>query len=196
LLAFSAAAAQLIKAEGSRTPKAVYNYAVQAIKNLVAIILLPGMVTVLVPWLILAGEGPRRGGWGLPAPWWVLPVIAGPGLILAGLALVFTTISLFIRLGRGTLAPWAPPARLVIQGPYRHVRNPMISGVLAILLGEALLFGSLPLVFFFLFAAALNMVYIPLSEEPGLERRFGESYRRYKRSVPRWIPRLQPWMVE
>jgi protein-S-isoprenylcysteine O-methyltransferase Ste14 len=81
----------------------------------------------------------------------------------------------------------------VVRGPYRHVRNPMISGVLFILAGEALVLGSLPLLIWFLAFFAANSVWMPLIEEPGLERRFGEEYIEYKREVPRWLPRLKPW---
>jgi len=168
---------------------------VQVFKNLLAIALLPGVVTLLIPWLILRAGDARIGG-GLPSPWWVLPVILGSGLLLNGLFFLIATVSLFITRGRGTLAPWAPPGSLVVEGLYRYVRNPMISGVFGVLLGEAVLFGSLPLFLFFLFAVILNCIYIPLSEEPGLERRFGGSYRVYKQNVPRWIPRLTPWEGE
>ena len=84
-------------------------------------------------------------------------------------------------------------SQLVILGPYRHVRNPMISGVLAILLGEAAAFGSLALLLWFAAVFAVNAVYMPLVEEPGLRRRFGEEYDAYRANVPRWMPRLRPW---
>lgn len=95
--------------------------------------------------------------------------------------------------GKGTVMPWDPTQTLVITGLYRHVRNPIILGVLIIQIGEALLLSSygialLPLVFFI-----INTVYFIYSEEPGLEKRFGEAYLEYKRNVPRWIPRLIPW---
>jgi protein-S-isoprenylcysteine O-methyltransferase Ste14 len=69
----------------------------------------------------------------------------------------------------------------------------MISGVLAILLGEAALFGSLPLLLWFAGVFAVNAVYLPLVEEPGLRRRFGPGYDEYRANVPRWLPRLRPW---
>jgi protein-S-isoprenylcysteine O-methyltransferase Ste14 len=103
------------------------------------------------------------------------------------------TISLFMTIGKGTLAPWDATQKLVIKGPYRYVRNPMISGVFAILLGEAILSGSFPLFGWFLFAVLLNMVYILLSEEPGLSVRFSNEYTIYKQHVPRWIPHIGPW---
>ena len=91
------------------------------------------------------------------------------------------------------LAPWDPTRRLVATGPYQYVRNPMISGVLAMLLGEAFFFGSMLL---FVWAATfwlINQIYFLASEEPGLRRRFGEDYRRYEANVPRWLPRRRPW---
>jgi len=113
--------------------------------------------------------------------------------VVFGIALMVWTNRLFAKVGHGTLAPWEPPKKLVVRGVYRHVRNPMITGALCILLGEAIFFGSWPLLCLFGFALILNLIYIPLSEEPGLAKRFGEDYLRYKQNVPRWIPRLRPW---
>jgi protein-S-isoprenylcysteine O-methyltransferase Ste14 len=80
-----------------------------------------------------------------------------------------------------------------VRGPYRHVRNPMISGVFAVLLGEAALLGSLPLLAWAAAFAAANTIWMPLVEEPGLVRRFGADYEAYRANVPRWVPRLRPW---
>jgi protein-S-isoprenylcysteine O-methyltransferase Ste14 len=154
-------------------------------RHLRAIGLLPVTVTIVVPGLILWRTGAEL------APWPLATV--GIVLIAIGLALVTWTVSLFARIGKGTLAPWDPTSRLVVVGPYRHVRNPMISGVLTILLGEAALFGSLPLLVWFGAAFAVNAVYFPLVEEPGLRKRFGEDYEAYRAAVPRWVPRLRPW---
>jgi protein-S-isoprenylcysteine O-methyltransferase Ste14 len=156
---------------------------VSAWRHAAAVLLLPGVVTVAVPALIVW----RTGG---SIDW--LGLIGVP-LIALGLLLVVSTIRLFATIGRGTLAPWDPTTRLVVRGPYRYVRNPMISGVLFILLGEAALFGSPALLLWFGLALAVNAVYMPLFEEPGLERRFGEEYERYRAHVPRWIPRVRPW---
>ena len=155
-------------------------------------LVLPVSVTVIVPGLIVYSGPESAIGWGLSFPISVLPVLVGCAFIVAGLALVSWTVSLFATAGRGTLAPWAPTQRLV-RGPYRYVRNPMISGVAAILLGEAVLIGSPWLLAWFGFFLALNATYIPLVEEPGLVRRFGEEYLVYRRNVPRWLPRLNPW---
>jgi hypothetical protein len=69
----------------------------------------------------------------------------------------------------------------------------MISGVIFVLLGEAILATSLPLLGWFILFVIGNAVYIPLAEEPGLVKRFGADYLTYKQNVPRWIPRLRAW---
>ena len=109
---------------------------------------------------------------------------------MLGLALVAWTVGLFAAVGHGTLAPWCPTSRLVARGPYRYVRNPMIGGVLLILLGEAAVLGSVPLLLWFASVLAVNAVYIPLVEEPALRRRFGEEYEDYRADVPRRVPRV------
>ena len=152
-------------------------------RHAAAVLLLPGVVTVAVPALIV---------WRTSASVDQLGLIGVP-LIAVGLLLVVSTIRLFATIGRGTLAPWDPTTRLIVRGPYRYVRNPMISGVLFVLLGEAVLFGSFALLLWFGLVLLVNAVYMPLVEEPGLQRRFGEEYERYRDRVPRWIPRLRPW---
>ena len=107
-------------------------------QHLKAIVLLPLMVAVVVPAIILHFTGLNGSALRRPAPWNAL-MLAGSGVLLGiGLVLFVATVSLFGRIGHGTLAPWAPPQRLIVAGPYRHVRNPMISGVLFVLLAEAL----------------------------------------------------------
>jgi protein-S-isoprenylcysteine O-methyltransferase Ste14 len=166
---------------------------VDALRHLRAIALLPFVATVVVPVAIVVFAGMRHIGWGLPAVFWFLPFTIAALFIAAGLALFVWTVALFASAGRGTLAPWDPTQRLVVAGPYRHVRNPMISGVLFVLLGEAALLGSLPLLAWAALFFVLNQIYIPRFEEPGLEQRFGDDYRRYRQHVPRWLPRLRPW---
>ena len=102
-------------------------------------------------------------------------------------------MSLFVKEGGGTLAPWDPTTRLVVRGPYRYVRHPMIGGVASILLGEAALLGSRPLLAWFAIADGANAIYLPLVEERSLARRFGEEWETYRANVPRFIPRPAPW---
>ena len=117
------------------------------------------------------------------------------GIVCAvtGLVLMAWTISDFSRIGKGTLAPWEPTRKLIVSGPYRHVRNPMITGVMFILLAESVMFQSWPIAVWLAIFTTLNLFYMLLSEEKGLEKRFGEEYRVYKKNVPRWIPRWTPW---
>lgn len=162
-------------------------------QQLKAVILLPFTVMIVIPAIILHYAG--LGGMALlhPMPWNILMLVSAAVFLAVSLVLFVTTVALFGKIGRGTLAPWNPPQHLVVVGPYRHVRNPMISGLLFGLLAEAVFFGSLPLLGYFAAVFLINSIYIPLVEEPGLEKRFGEEYVRYKQNVPRWIPRLTPY---
>lgn len=161
-------------------------------KQLRAILFLPVMVTLIIPALLVAGGGMNMG-FGLPAPSLWLELGAGLVFFALGVLLVVKTISLFARFGHGTLAPWDPTQRLVVRGVYRHVRNPMISGVFCILLGETLLLGSTWLLAWLLFFVAANWIYIPRVEEASMQARFGAEYSRYRENVPRWIPRWRAW---
>ena len=89
--------------------------------------------------------------------------------------------------------PWDPTQRLVVNGLYCYVRNPIILSVLIIQLGEAFLLSSYGVAILALCFFIINSVYFIFFEEPGLEKQFGEAYLDYKRNVPRWIPRLKPW---
>jgi protein-S-isoprenylcysteine O-methyltransferase Ste14 len=166
---------------------------VSAWRHARAIILLPGTVIVLVPALIVIVGGGPNIGWGLGGVLVVLVALVGLMLVAAGLALWMWTLGLFARIGKGTLASWDPTRQLVVQGPYRRVRNPMITGVLTILVGQAALWGSPGLLVWCAAFFAIYRTYCVRYEEPGLERRFGEEYRAYRHSVPRWIPRRTPW---
>jgi protein-S-isoprenylcysteine O-methyltransferase Ste14 len=163
---------------------------VTVLRQILSILLLPTVVTVVVPYSIASSR---------PLPAWpgdalgIAAVIGGVCLLAVGLGLVGTTVWQFATVGRGTLAPWDPPKHFVVTGLYRHVRNPMISGVLLVVLGEALVLRSTAVLTWAVAFFAINATYIPLLEEPGLERRFGEEYREYKKNVPRWVPRLRAW---
>lgn len=111
-----------------------------------------------------------------------------------GLILMISTIHLFKTIGKGTLAPWNPTQKLVIQGPYKYCRNPMITGVLCILIAEALWFNSLLLLIWMLMFFIISSIYFVVKEEPDLVKRFGNDYVDYKKKVPRWIPKLKPYI--
>ena len=158
-----------------------------------SIIALPGMALIVIPGLILWWTDSFNPGWGLSG--WVVFLLYLFGALVLGLGLILlvSTIQLFLSRGKGTLAPWDPPVHLVVEGPYRYVRNPMHSGVFLALYGEGLLLGSIPILIFATAAFVFHWVYIPLMEERWLKEKFGEEYLTYKRNVPAWIPRLKPW---
>jgi protein-S-isoprenylcysteine O-methyltransferase Ste14 len=151
-------------------------------RHLLSILLLPFVGAVVVPALLVRSYDDE------PGSAWL--IVLGAALVACGLALMVWTISLFARIGRGTLAPWDPTRSLVAVGPYRHVRNPMITGVLLILLGEAAAFASIAVLVWAAVFFAVNTAWFVLVEEPGLRRRFGDEYDQYRRGVPRWLPRL------
>ena len=162
-------------------------------RALFSIAVLPGTALVLVPaWLLSGGDAADRA----TSLWRPTDPLYGSALLLltVGLGLLVWTVSLFFRRGRGTLAPWDPPEHLVVAGPYRFVRNPMITGVVATLGGEALLFESASLGSWCFVFFVVSAIYFPLVEEPGLQLRFGDEYSRYCANVPRWLPRLRPWI--
>jgi protein-S-isoprenylcysteine O-methyltransferase Ste14 len=159
------------------------------LRHLLAILLLPFMVVVVVPYTLVGGSADHLDT-SPSSPIELFRLVLGAALFGCGLALFGWCVTLFARFGRGTLAPWDPTRNLVAVGPYRYVRNPMITAVSLMLVGEAVLWASRPLAIWALSFLLFNHLYFMLVEEPGLERRFGESYRTYKARVPRWIPRL------
>jgi protein-S-isoprenylcysteine O-methyltransferase Ste14 len=151
---------------------------------------LPFTVLVIVPFLLLFDFSRVRLRFVMPSP--IAQLTVGGGLCVIGLVLLVATIASFVRRGGGTLAPWDPPSRLVVHGPYAHTRNPMISGVAFVLLGEAALSWSLSILAWFSVFVIVNTIYFVVSEEPRLVSRFGDEYLEYRKHVPMWIPRLRP----
>jgi len=163
------------------------------LRHLLAILILPFMMVVMVPRWLVRGFSSSDTRWidgTIPA---AAAHIIGVLVFLAGFALFAWCISLFARIGKGTLAPWDPTKRLVVVGPYRYIRNPMITGVLAMLAGEAFFLGSRVIACWALAFFLINNIYFQLIEEPGLESRFGASYLEYKAVVPRWLPGDKRW---
>jgi protein-S-isoprenylcysteine O-methyltransferase Ste14 len=151
------------------------------------VVLLPFNVLIVVPAIILyfSDYSPEMQG--------AFYLIGGAFLLIVGLLLAAWTMRLFEKVGKGTAAPWDPPKKLVVAGPYCYVRNPMITSVLIMLIAESLLLGSCHIFGWFIVFFLGNTVYFPFFEEKDLEKRFGKDYLQYKRNVPRWIPRLSPW---
>lgn len=155
-------------------------------KHIRDILILPFTVTCIVPYLVYDPTQNRITDH-------LLVKASGVVLLLAGVSLFGYTVSLFNRIGKGTLAPWSPKQKLVVVGPYRYCRNPMITGVFFILIGESLFLHSTNVLIWATCFFFINTVYFIFSEEPGLLARFGDDYRQYKQHVPRWIPRLTPY---
>ena len=122
-----------------------------------------------------------------------LQLMLGLVVSLFGLALMITSIVLMIRIAQSTVMPWDPSKNLVVKGPYRHLRNPMILGVTILLVGQALVLSSYGVAILAIAFIIINTAYFILFEEPKLEERFGEEYRQYQDNVPRWLPRIKPW---
>lgn len=153
-------------------------------KTLLFTLLMPGSVTVGVPYLLLtSGLGLvfETGNWKFAG---VLPVVLG-------IAVCIWTIWDFICSGKGTLAPIDPPKMLVSRRLYRIVRNPMYIGVLLVLFGEAIFFVSLTLVLYAILIWVAFHLFVIYYEEPNLERKFGSQYSTYHKVVPRWIPKFK-----
>ena len=161
------------------------------LRHALSVTLLPGTVVILVPLWITKRYGveltwPRTAGE-------IAAAAGGVVLLIPGVILFAASLHRFFTSGRGTLAPWDPPARLVVAGPYRYVRNPMIAGVIFMLLAIALLLRSRPHAAWAGIFILANAIYIPLLEEPDLAVRFGADYDRYRQHVRRFLPRLTPW---
>lgn len=144
---------------------------------------LPIFVLIIIPLIIERNIAAKN----------LLTLVIGIPIMALGLYFMIKTISTFIKIGRGTLAPWSPTRKLIIGGMYGHVRNPMIIGVIIVLIGESIAVESLNIFIWAGMFFLINNIYFILFEEPNLEKRFGNEYREYKMNVPRWIPRSKPF---
>jgi protein-S-isoprenylcysteine O-methyltransferase Ste14 len=151
------------------------------LKNLAFVVLVPGLLAVFLPVYLSRGKGFSLDGAGS----------LGLFLSLVGAWIALWCIWDFWRRGQGTPAPVDSPKRLVARGLYQYLRNPMYVGVLLVVLGEATLFASWPLLLYALCGAVGFHIFVVLFEEPDLKRRFGTAYDDYMHRVPRWIPRME-----
>jgi len=159
-----------------------------ALRSLLFLILIPGTVAGYIPLRIL------RASKELSVPRLSAASLLSGGLALLGAAVLLLCVWDFLSAGRGTLAPFDPPRLLVVRGLYRFSRNPMYNGVLAVLLGEAWLFRSTALLQYALLMFILFHLVVVVYEEPALGSRFGDSYRAYRRAVPRWGFTVRPFI--
>ena len=153
----------------------------------VFLVLAPGTIAVYIPWTLTR--------WRLrPPPLGSSPLrIAAVMLIAVGLIGLLDSFRRFAVQGLGTPAPVYPTKTLVVSGLYRFVRNPMYCGVVAMILGQALLFGSSTL---FLYGAVVWLafhLFVLTYEEPRLRATYGARYEEFRAAVPLWLPRLRPW---
>ena len=111
------------------------------------------------------------------------------GLLLA----IWSVRTFYIKGGAGTPGPWRPISNLIISGPYRYVRNPMILGVVDLLLFESALFTSISLLLWAIVFFVGNIIYFKTFEEKELIKRFGADYENYKNEVPMLFPKFTPY---
>lgn len=142
------------------------------------------LVLIFVPARVLSASGIASpatiGAWQL----------AGLALGTVGAALALWCIFTFVVVGRGTPAPFDPPRRLVVQGPYRFVRNPMYIGAGIAVAGAALFYQSLAVLGYVAVFFLITHLFVIGYEEPTLRRTFGQQYDVYRENVGRWWPRL------
>jgi protein-S-isoprenylcysteine O-methyltransferase Ste14 len=140
-----------------------------------AVLVLPGTMGFVLPLVVIEPAWPKRPGW------WGLAVV------VAGVALLWWGAREFYVAGRGTLAPWWPPNRLVATGPFGYSRNPIYVAMLLIIAGWAIVYASRALAIYWMVMLVLFHVRTILGEEPALARAFGPEWDVYRRRVPRWI---------
>jgi protein-S-isoprenylcysteine O-methyltransferase Ste14 len=153
------------------------------LRTLIIAPLFVALWTYLVPrWI----GGPHAFADPRPAGWIVVAIGA-----VIGLPCVWE----FAWRGLGTPAPFDPPKKLVITGPYRFVRNPMYVGMALVLIGEAVVYPHVTKLMLIMVAILLVVitVFVMRFEEPTLRRMFGADYDDYCQHVRRWIPRLTPF---
>jgi protein-S-isoprenylcysteine O-methyltransferase Ste14 len=148
-------------------------------RAVVALLALPVIVAGLLPWILLPDDRWRTGG-----------TLLGWPVLAFGACVLLWCVRDFYLVGKGTLAPWDPPKRLVIVGLYSLLRNPMYVGVLGVTAGWCLLAGS-PLLAAYTCVLALGFhLRVIFYEEPTLSRQFPNEWAQYCRSVNRWLPTL------
>ena len=152
------------------------------LKTLIFLAVFPGIVLVYAPCLILYAWPSvihsETAHYTALLPW------------LLGVSILLWCVRDFVFKGGGTPAPIDPPKKLVVQGLYRFVRNPMYIGVLLVLIGHILWFQSLWLAMYAVLVFLVFHLFVVLYEEPALRKTFGDSYVRYCQKVPRWMPRV------
>jgi protein-S-isoprenylcysteine O-methyltransferase Ste14 len=117
-----------------------------------------------------------------------LNIILSLPIFTLALFLIGWSVQNFLK-AKGTPVPFNPPPQLVTSGPYTYTRNPMLTGVFALLFGLGVFFGSVSLLFVFtpLFIF-VNFWELKAIEEPELVKRLGEDYIEYRKRTPMFFP--------
>jgi len=155
-----------------------------SLKTIVATIVVPGTACILVPYFILKASSVSF------TPTIGLGQISACLIVACGIFMVLWVSTAFVRKGQGTPIPIDPPTRLIIQGLYRYVRNPMYVGAILIVLGEVIYFHFGWLLLYAVGLWTILHTALIIFEEPQLRHRFGVEYEQYLRTVPRWIPKF------
>ena len=147
----------------------------------------PGLAAGVVPGMLV--------GWQMGPPFLGLAAlrVVGVILIILSAASLLDSFARFALEGHGTPAPVAPPVILVMSGQYRYVRNPIYIAVVASIVGQAMLFGSIVVLGYSGIVWCVFHLLVVGYEEPTLRLQFGESYSAYQAGVRRWWPRVKPW---
>ena len=146
---------------------------------------------IFIGFLLIFLPGQVLQRWGMVRPPSIgLIEVLGLAVGIAGAALAVWCILTFAVIGKGTPAPFDPPRRLVIAGPYRYVRNPMYIGAGFALLGAAIFYRSGALALYTGGFLVVTHLFVLLYEEPALTQTFGDAYQQYRTTVRRWLPRI------
>lgn len=149
-------------------------------RALFAFLVLPGSFAGVIPALLVSSDAKRGHGWKF-----------GWAFVVIGILLLLWCVRDFYVIGKGTLAPWDPPKRLVVVGLYRFVRNPMYVAILILLIGWSITAGSALLAAYTVVLAAAFHLRVVLYEERRLQTLFAPDWQAYRLAVPRWIPRFR-----
>jgi protein-S-isoprenylcysteine O-methyltransferase Ste14 len=155
--------------------------------SLLFLVVAPGTIAGYIPWRITR--------WQIDEPFFGIAAFRAIGFVLlvSGSIFLLESFARFALKGDGTPAPVMPTKRLVVSGSYRYVRNPMYVGVLAMIVGQALVFGSIALLAYAVLMWLIVHLFVVLYEERVLGAAYGAQYHAFRANVPRWLPRLSPW---
>jgi protein-S-isoprenylcysteine O-methyltransferase Ste14 len=161
-----------------------------AVGTAVFLVVVPGVVAGVIPWLLTDWQVRHTGGW------WVPLRLLGGVVIVAGIGVLLQAFARFVTEGSGTPAPIAPTEHLVVGGMYRYVRNPMYLAVAAVIVGQAMLLVQAVLLVYTALFLAVVAVFVRTYEEPTMQARYGDQFTAYCRAVPAWRARRTPWQSD